>query len=122
MGKYKKNKPKREKKEIVCNYKLKGKMLSFEFPNWYNKNQDLIIDPTLVFSTYSGSIANNFGYTATYDDFGFLYAGSTAFGVGYPTILGAYQINFAGGTGSIGTDIAITNTIQAVVLLFTLLI
>lgn len=97
-----------EKKEIVCNYKLKGKILSFEFPNGYNKNQDLIIDPTLVFSTYSGSVANNFGYTATYDNFGFLYAGSTAFGVGYPTILGAYQINFAGGTGSIGTDIAIT--------------
>ncbi len=96
------------KKEIQCNYKLKGKILSFEFPNGYNKNEDLIIDPTLIFSTYSGSTANNFGYTATYDDFGFLYSGSTAFGVGYPTTLGAYQINFAGGTGSAGTDIAIT--------------
>ena len=97
-----------EKKEIVCNYKLKGKILSFEFPNGYNKTQDLIIDPTLVFSTYSGSTANNFGYTATYDDYGFLYSGSTTFGVGYPTTFGAYQINFAGGTGSLGTDIAIT--------------
>ena len=97
-----------EKKEIACNYKQKGKILSFEFPNGYNKNQDLIIDPTLVFSTYSGSTANNFGYTATYDDYGFLYSGSTVFGAGYPTTLGAYQVNFAGGTGSLGTDIAIT--------------
>ncbi len=96
------------KKEVACNYKLKGKTLSFEFPNGYNKNQKLIIDPTLIFSTYSGSTANNFGYTATYDDFGFLYSGSTAFGLGYPTTLGAYQINFSGGTGSGGTDIAIT--------------
>jgi len=97
-----------EKKGVTCNYKLKGKILSFEFPGGYDKNKKLIIDPTLIFSTYSGSTANNFGYTATYDDYGFLYSGSTAFGVGYPTTLGAYQINFAGGTGSGGTDIAIT--------------
>lgn len=97
-----------QKIEVACNYKLRNNTLSFEFPNGYDKNLDLVIDPTLIFSTYSGSTANNFGYTATYDDFGYLYAGSTAFGVGYPTTLGAYQINFAGGTGSGGTDIAIT--------------
>ena len=96
------------KKEISCKYKLTHNNLGFEFPDGYNKNYDLIIDPTLIFSSYSGSTANNFGYTATYDDFGFLYSGSTVFGVGYPTTLGAYQINFAGGTGNGGTDIAIT--------------
>ena len=96
------------KKEIICNYILKSGVLSFEFPNGYDESIDLVIDPTLVFSTYSGSIANNFGYTATYDDYGFLYSGSTAFGVGYPTTLGSYQVNFGGGTGNLGTDIAIT--------------
>lgn len=69
----------------------------------------LVIDPTLSFSTYSGSFANNFGYTATFDRDGFLYSGSTAFGQGYPTTLGAYQVTHAGGNGLFdGTDIALT--------------
>jgi gliding motility-associated-like protein len=69
----------------------------------------VVIDPTLSFSTYSGSLANNFGYTATFDRDGFLYSGSTAFGQGYPTTLGAYQVTHAGGNGLFsGTDIALT--------------
>ena len=70
----------------------------------------LTIDPTLVFSTYSGSTSDNFGYTATFDDRGFLYSGSSAFGQGYPTTVGAYQTTHAGGSGTNedGTDIAIT--------------
>ena len=92
--------------EVVCNYKLKKDVLSFEFPLGYNKNYELIIDPVLDFSTYSGSTTDNFGYTATYDNYGFLYAGSTSFGTGYPTTIGAYQINYANTNG--GTDVAIT--------------
>lgn len=92
--------------EIVCNYKLEKDILSFKFPNGYNQNYDLVIDPVLEFSTYSGSTTDNFGYTATYDNFGFLYAGSTSFGTGYPTTIGAYQINYANSSG--GTDVAIT--------------
>ena len=90
--------------EVRCEYKLNKNILSFVFPDGYDKNHELIIDPILDFSTYSGSSANNFGYTATYDDFGFLYSGSTAFGMGYPTTLGAYQVDFAAGN----VDIAIT--------------
>ncbi len=77
----------------------------------YDKGQPLVIDPTLAFATYSGSFSNNFGYTATFDRAGFLYAGSTAFGSQYPTTTGAYQAAFAGGTGqggNGGTDIVIT--------------
>ncbi len=92
--------------EVACRYVLKKNILSFEFPEGYNESYKLIIDPVLEFSTYSGSTADNFGYTATYDDFGFLYSGSTSFGVGYPTTIGAYQINYANSSG--GTDIAIT--------------
>ena len=93
-------------KKIECHYKLKRDILSFSFPDGYDTNKELIIDPTLIFSTYSGSISDNFGYTATYDNDGFLYSGSTVFGVGYPITLGAYQINFANILG--GTDIGIT--------------
>ena len=92
--------------EVACNYKLKKDILSFVFPNGYNTNYEIIIDPILEFSTYSGSTTDNFGYTATFDNFGFLYAGSTSFGTGYPTTIGAYQINYANSAG--GTDVAIT--------------
>ena len=93
-------------KKIECNYSLKNKVLTFEFPNNYNEKYDLVIDPILEFSTYSGSFSDNFGYTATYDNFGFLYSGSTVFGPNYPTTIGAYQINYANNSG--GTDMAIT--------------
>jgi len=92
--------------EIPCYYKLNKNIVSFSFPNGYDKNYELIIDPILEFSTYSGSTSDNFGYTATYDNFGFLYSGSTVFGVGYPTTLGAYDITYNNAIG--GTDIAIT--------------
>ena len=81
-----------EKVKIDCEFKLKNNVVTFDFPKGYDKNTILIIDPILIFSTYSGSSADNFGYTATYDKLGFLYSGSTVFGVGYPTTLGAYHI------------------------------
>ena len=93
---------------VLCKYKLnkRQQIISFDFPEGYNPNYKLVIDPTLEFSTYSGSTADNFGYTATYDNYGFLYSGSTVFGVGYPTTLGAYDISYSNSNG--GTDIAIT--------------
>ena len=92
--------------EVECNYVLQNNILSFSFPKGYNKDEQLIIDPVLEFSTYSGSTTDNFGYTATYDNFGFLYSGSTSFGNGYPTTIGAYQMDYTNTLG--GTDIAIT--------------
>ncbi|MGB0404201.1 MAG: PKD domain-containing protein, partial [Salibacteraceae bacterium] len=103
---------------VDCKYALKGSILGFDFPNGYNKNYELVIDPTLMFSTYSGSFADNFGFTATYDSEGYLYSGSIAFAQNqvYPTTPGAFQTSFQGGadtsiTGrppAIGNDIAIS--------------
>ncbi len=95
---------------VECTYRLDGNRLSFEVGS-YDTNEILTIDPELVFSTYSGSFADNFGYTATYDIQGHLYSGSTAFGTGYPMTMGAYQTDWAGGTGAgnlPGMDIAIS--------------
>ena len=92
------------KVEVVCKYVLKNNILSYEFPNSYDKSKELIIDPVLIFSTYSGSTSNNFGYTATFDRDGFLYSGSSAFGTGYPTSTGAYDVSWNGGR----VDVAIT--------------
>ncbi len=87
--------------EVQCNYSLKKNRLSFEFPESYDKTRDLIIDPSLVFSTYTGSTGDNWGFTATWDYDDNVYSGGIVFAVGYPISIGAYQINFAGGTAPI---------------------
>lgn len=91
-----------EKRMVDCRYQLRNDELSFVFPKGYDHRFELVIDPELVFSTYSGSYANNFGYTATYDLDGNLYAGGSTFGQGYPTTSGAYQITFNGGHSTLG--------------------
>lgn len=93
-------------KKVVCRYLLKKHILSFEFPNGYDSAFPLIIDPVLVFAAQSGSTADNFGMTATYDAAGNLYAGGTAYNIGYPTTLGAFQTTFNGPQN--GTDVVIT--------------
>ncbi len=98
--------------EVACNFALKKNRLSFEFPEGYNSDYDLVIDPVLIFSTYSGSMADNWGFTATYDDLGDTYSGGICFNDivnGYPVSPGAFQVNFAGGEGTYsgGCDVAI---------------
>ncbi len=95
--------------QVGCDYVLSGRKVKFVLAP-YRLDLDLIIDPELIFSTYSGSTSDNFGYTATYSTEGHLFSGSSAFGTGYPTSTGAYQTDWAGGegAGTAGTDIAIT--------------
>lgn len=80
---------------INCAYALSGNVVSFTLGQ-YDPSLPLVIDPTVVFSSFSGSTADNWGYTATYDSHGNLYGGGIAFDIGYPTSLGAYQTDFAG--------------------------
>ena len=68
----------------------------------YDHSRDLIIDPILIFSTYTGSAADNWGTTATYDSHKNVYTAGLVFFVGYPTSLGAYQSSFGGGSCDIG--------------------
>ncbi len=88
---------------VESRFKLKGDVLSFELGN-YNPTLPLIIDPNLIFSSFSGSFSDNFGFTATYDSKGFLYTGGCVFGAGYSTTPGAFQVNFNGGN----IDVSIT--------------
>lgn len=82
-------------KIVPCRFVLQGKTLSYQFPEGYDRSQVLIIDPTVVFASYSGSTADNWGYTATYDREGNLYAGGNVFNNGYPTTIGAYQTSYS---------------------------
>ncbi len=87
---------------IPCKYQLNKDVLSYEL-GAYNKNYPLIIDPQIIFSTYSGSTGDNWGATATYDTLGNGFAGGINFETGYPTTIGAYQSNFGG-----NSDVSIT--------------
>lgn len=93
-------------REVVpCYFELRENTVRFAFPQGYNTSEELVIDPKIVFASYSGSVADNWGSTATYDDEGNLYGGGISFGVGYPVSVGAYQINYSGGSAlSIGHD------------------
>jgi gliding motility-associated-like protein len=88
---------------LACEFQLQGNTLGFRFPAGYAADEVLDIDPTLVFSTYTGSNANNFGFSATYDDNGNLYAGGIVYGQNYPVTSGAFQTNFQG-----AIDVSIT--------------
>ena len=69
---------------ISCKFILKKDIVSFELGK-HDENATLIIDPVLVFATYSGSPTDNFGMTATYGYDGSAYSGGTIFGNSYPT-------------------------------------
>ncbi len=98
-----------DKVSIACVYKLSGNQVSFAMTDLADPSLPVIIDPTLIFATYSGSTADNFGMTATFNDAGNLYGGGTAFGVGYPVTAGAYQTTAIAGFNVAGiTDVVIT--------------
>ena len=94
--------------EVPCRFELKGSKVSFKILAPYNKDLPLIIDPILVFASYSGSTADNFGMTATYGFDGSLFAGGLAFNIGYPTTLGAFDTIFNGTPGPQITDVVIS--------------
>src|SRR5690606_19495277 len=70
--------------EISATYKIKDNVVTYELDE-YDKTIELIIDPAMIFASYSGSLSDNFGMTATYDSNGSLYSGGIAFGNSYPT-------------------------------------
>lgn len=89
---------------VQSSYLKKKNKVTYTFSNGYDRSKELVIDPELIFSTYSGSTTDNFGYTASFDDEGFLYSGSSAFGNGYPTTSGSFEEDW--GTGVV--DIALS--------------
>ncbi|MDB4061610.1 gliding motility-associated C-terminal domain-containing protein [Vicingaceae bacterium] len=87
-----------KKNVVACNYLITSEgNLYFDFPEGYNEAFELTIDPVLIFSTYSGSRADNFGETATYDDLGNGYMGGIADGPLYSLTLGTFQTSYGGG-------------------------
>ena len=89
------------KTHIPTIYNLSGNDIGYKLLGEINPNYPLIIDPQLIFSTYSGSKGDNFGFTATYDNAGNLYAGGIvdASQQPYPVSPNAYDTSFNNGSG-----------------------
>lgn len=79
--------------KVKCEYILEAQLVKFKVGD-YNNGLPLIIDPTLVFATYTGSLSDNFGMTATYDVQGNAYTAGICFGPDYPVTTGAFQVSF----------------------------
>jgi len=94
-------------KEVPVKAKLEGDILTFINipPGFQTSNSTLVIDPKLIFSTYSGTTSDNFGFTATYDLQGNMYAGGITTGPyfqipngKYPATPGAFDQTYNGGS------------------------
>jgi gliding motility-associated-like protein len=92
---------------------LSGNRIGFTVKN-YSPDATLVIDPTEVFCSFTGSRSDNWGYTATYDNAGNLYLGGIVLseppppdgsggGGGYLASPGAFQTTFQGGDASDGS-------------------
>ena len=90
-----------QRKHISAKYVLIGKEIRFDVKN-YNRNETLIIDPTLIFSSFSGSTGDNWGFTATYGPDGSFFGGGINLATGYPVTTGAFQTVWGGGNGGTG--------------------
>ena len=89
--------------EVSCTYMFRNDgTIGFSISN-YDARYDLVIDPVVMASTYSGGTSSSYGHCATYDRFGNVYSGARCFGVGYPVTTGAFQTTFGG-----NVDVAIS--------------
>jgi hypothetical protein len=79
---------------VPSEYRLQDNAITFSFPSGYDPCKALTIDPLLIFSTYSGSSADNWGSTATPGERGTLYSAGVThqqLGGAFPATPGAFQ-------------------------------
>lgn len=92
--------------KVDCFYKIEDNIVSFVVRK-YDASKTLVIDPTVIFSSFTGSTTDNWGFSATPGPDGSFFAGGISFGTGYPVSSGAYDETFNGGISPNGYDIAI---------------
>ena len=96
-----------KREDVAISFEKSDGIVGLYFPDKLPKFDSLFIDPNLTFSTFTGSSADNWGFTATPDVAGNLYGAGIVFGYGYPTTAGAYDITYNNGEG-IPFDVGIT--------------
>jgi gliding motility-associated-like protein len=80
---------------VDARFSLCGSTVMFTFPNGYDKNQRLVIDPLVGFASYDGGTAPTQGEAATFGVDSSLYAATIAYAPGFPVTAGAYQTTFS---------------------------
>lgn len=94
------------RKDVDCKFVIaNSNTVKFEVKD-YLKTSTLVIDPTVIFVSFTGSLVDEYGFTATPGPDGSLFSGSLVFGEGFRTTPGAYKQDFQGG-GERGTDVGI---------------
>ncbi len=81
---------------ISCSYVIKNNTVTFK-ADQTDPSATIVIDPTLIFSSLTGSTKDNWGYAGTPGPDGSFFAGGICFGSGFPVSLGAFQQTFNGG-------------------------
>jgi PKD repeat protein len=82
------------KTEVACEYVLKtDRTVTYNITGNYNANNELVIDPTVVVCSYSGSHAWSNCNGASYDAAGNIFVFGTS-EAGYPVTTGAFQMAF----------------------------
>lgn len=93
------------RRDVECSYVLgENNTVRFRVRN-HTPGSTLVIDPTVVFSSFTGSRADQYGFTATPGPDGSLYSGGIVFGDSgnpFPTTPGAYMVDYQGGKVDIG--------------------
>ena len=98
-----------KKQEVGCRFLVKNNVVTFKVDD-FDPSSTLIIDPSIIFSSFTGSTADNWGYTATPGPDGSFFAGGIAFSSGFRVSPGAFQTAYGGGVdegGIGGYDMAI---------------
>src|SRR5580658_5662735 len=94
--------PQRGRADIRCRYIVgDSNTVSFDVQD-RDPSATLIIDPTIVFCSFTGSKVSNWGFTATPAPDGSFYAGGIVFGAAFPYNTGQLDPLFGGGPFDVG--------------------
>ncbi|HEX6191599.1 MAG TPA: SBBP repeat-containing protein, partial [Chitinophagaceae bacterium] len=87
----------KEQSEVNCKYVVKDNIVRFDVKG-YDPTATLVIDPALIFCSFTGSTTDNWGFTATYGPDGTMYGGGIVREKeGFPASPGAFQTTYQGG-------------------------
>lgn len=80
-----------KRRPVACRFRLYDKEVRFELTEKYDTRLPLIIDPTLVFSTYTTNSTFLSANSAAGDEYGNMYTAGYTQDTTYPVTIGAYQ-------------------------------
>jgi gliding motility-associated-like protein len=97
------------RQKVSCSYSISKNRVRFNLAE-YDPAATLVIDPTLIFSTFVGSREESWGYTSTPGPDGTFFGGGISFSGGFPVSPGAFSVNYNGGgqeDGFTGYDVGL---------------